>query len=405
MNDINLERALAIEAEIHHDLMAELRTFAEQCPVGGGILHLGATSMDIEDNADALRLREGLDLILTALDEVLAALADQIDTWADVVSMGFTHLQPAEPTTIGYRLAQYGQDLLMDRREVVRARASVRGKGLKGAVGTSASYKELLQDRAPADLEARFLERLGLDAFLVTTQTYPRKQDWLVVNALAGVAGSLNKMMFDLRLLQSPPIGEWSEPFRARQVGSSAMPFKRNPINAEKIDSLARWVAGLPRVAWDNAALSLLERTLDDSANRRLLLPEAFLAVDEILHVSAGLIRDLRVNRDAVARNVAVYGTFAAVERLLMALARAGADRQVMHERLRQHSMAAWQQVMSGGSSTSPNILPDLVSTDDEILAYIEPENVRALMNAGSYVGDAPERARLLAAQIRGTLA
>jgi adenylosuccinate lyase len=315
--------------------------------------------------------------------------------------MGFTHIQPAEPTTIGYRLAQYGQDLLIDRHEVARVRASVRGKGLKGAVGTSASYQELLQGGRPADLEARFLERLSLDAFVVTTQTYPRKQDWLIVNALAGVAGSLNKMMFDLRLLQSPPIGEWSEPFRARQVGSSAMPFKRNPINAEKIDSLARWVAGLPRIAWDNAALSLLERTLDDSANRRLMLPEVFLAVDEILHVSAGLIRDLRVNRDAVARNVAVYGTFAAIERLLMVLARAGADRQAMHERLRQHSMAAWQQVMGG----APNNLTDLVSSDDEILAYIEPGRVRDLMDAGSYVGDAPERARLLAAQIRDTLA
>lgn len=400
--EINLERALAIEAEIHHDLMAELRTFAEQCPVGGGILHLGATSMDIEDNAEALRLRQALHLILDSLDQVLAVLVDQIESWADVVCMGFTHIQPAEPTTIGYRLAQYGQDLLMDRAEVGRALASVRGKGLKGAVGTSASYQELLHDTTwtPADLEARFLEHLGLDAFLVTTQTYPRKQDWLIINALAGVAGSLNKMMFDLRLLQSPPIGEWSEPFRERQVGSSAMPFKRNPINAEKIDSLARWVAGLPRVAWDNAALSLLERTLDDSANRRLLLPEAFLAVDEILHVSVSLIRDLLVNRDAVARNVAIYGTFSAIERLLMALARAGADRQEMHERLRQHSMAAWQQVASGGI----NSLPEMVSSDDEILAYLGREDVLALMDAGSYVGDAPIRARRLAAQIRETL-
>lgn len=403
MEDIDLERALAIEAEIHHDLMAELRTFAEQCPVGGGILHLGATSMDIEDNADALRQRQALDLVLEALDEILRVLADQIESWADVICMGFTHIQPAEPTTIGYRLAQYGQDLLMDRQEVARVRSSVRGKGLKGAVGTSASYQELLRDSTwtPADLEARFLHHLGLDAFLVATQTYPRKQDWLLINALAGIAGSLHKMMFDLRLLQSPPIGEWSEPFRTRQVGSSAMPFKRNPINAEKIDSLARWVAGLPRVAWDNAALSLLERTLDDSANRRLLLPEAFLAVDEILHVSINLIQNLHINREAVARNVSTYGTFAAIERLLMALSRAGADRQAMHERLREHSMAAWQQVANGGT----NSLPDLVSSDDQILAYLGRETVLALMDAGSYMGDAPIRARQMAAEIRAALA
>jgi adenylosuccinate lyase len=232
-------------------------------------------------------------------------------------------------------------DLLIDLGELCRVRDGVRGKGIKGAVGTSASYAALLQDmdRTPADLEARVMELLGLEAFPVATQTYARKQDWLVLNALAGLAGSLNRMMFDLRILQSPLFGEWSEPFRTKQVGSSAMPFKRNPVTAEKINSLARWVAALPRVAWDNAALSLLERTLDDSANRRLILPDAFLAVDEMLHSSLGIIRDLQVNREMIARNLQVYGTFSAVERLLMALAKAGADRQDMHERLRVHSM------------------------------------------------------------------
>jgi adenylosuccinate lyase len=396
---IDLARAEAIEAEIHHDLMAELRTFAEQCPTGGGIVHLGATSADIQDNAEALRLREALELILAALREALTVLADQIDHWADAVSMGFTHIQPAEPTTIGYRLAQYGQDLLVDWHELHRVKEGIRGKGIKGAVGTAASYAELLAGTkaAPADLERHVMARLGLDAFPVATQTYPRKQDWLVINALAGLAGSLNKMMFDLRILQSPLFGEWSEPFQAKQVGSSAMPFKRNPITAEKIDSLARWVAALPHVAWDNAALSLLERTLDDSANRRLILPAAFLALDEMLHSAVSVIRDLQINLEAVDRNVQVYGTFAAVERLLMALGKTGADRQAMHERLRVHSMQAWERVRRG----EQNPLAELLSADEEITRYIPAERVRLLLDASHYIGDAPQRARGLASEIR----
>ena len=402
METIDLARARTLESEIQHDLMAELRTFAEQCAVGGGILHLGATSADIEDNADALRLGEALELILAALRAVLGALADQIDTWADTVSMGFTHIQPAEPTTVGYRLAQYGQDLLEDWQDLRSMRGRVRGKGIKGAVGTSASFAELLQGTGwtPAELETRVMTRLGLEAFPVTTQTYPRKQDWLVLNALAGLAASLNKLMFDLRVLQSPAMGEWAEPFRSQQVGSSAMPFKRNPVTAEKVNSLARWVAALPRVAWDNAALSLLERTLDDSANRRLILPGAFLAVDEMLQASLRVIRDLQISRDSVARNLATYNAFASVERVLMALVKAGADRQRMHERLRAHSMQAWTRVIA--DRTNP--LCEMLSADGEITQYIPVERVRVLMSAENYVGDAPERARRLASDIRHVL-
>ncbi len=400
---IDLARAAEIEAEIHHDLMAELRTFAEQCPVGGGILHLGATSADIQDNADALRLRQALDLIADGLRGLLLVLADAIERWADTPCMGFTHLQPAEPTTIGYRLAQYGQDLLEDWQTVRRVRASVRGKGLKGAVGTRASYSELLDGTgmSPAELEARVMDALGLPTFTVATQTSSRKQDWHVLCGLAGVAASLHKLMFDLRLLQSPLAGEWGEPFGDAQVGSSAMPFKRNPIQAEKVDSLARWVAGLPRVAWDNAALSALERTLDDSANRRLVLPDAFLAVDEMLTTAQRVIRDLRVDVAAVARTLARFGTFAAVERVLMALGRAGADRQAMHERLRRHSLAAWQAVEAG----EPDNLPERLAADEAITAYMTPDAVRRLLDARAYVGDAPDLARALASQIRQVLA
>ncbi len=405
VDDVDIERAHQIEAEIRHDLMAELQTFAGQCPVGGPILHLGATSADVEDNADALRLRAALDLVLDRLTTLLQSLADQIHRWADTPAMAFTHLQPAEPTTVGYRLAQYGQDLLMDFGELSRVRGEIRGKGLKGAVGTSASYVQLLGSSAAAqELEARVMAALDLPAFPVATQTYPRKQDWLALNALAGLAGSLYKFAFDLRLLQSPlpilpearALGEWAEPFGRRQVGSSAMPFKRNPINAENIDSLARYLAALPRVAWDNAAHSLLERTLDDSANRRLILPQAFLATDEILSRATRLVRGLQIDEAATARTLNVYGTFAASERLLMELVKAGADRQAMHEVIRSHSMAAWAAMATG----QPNPLPDRLSADPQVTAYLPPDRVRSLLHAADYVGDAAERARQMAERI-----
>jgi adenylosuccinate lyase len=398
-DQVDIARSHAIEAEIHHDLMAQVRAFAEQCSLGGGIIHLGATSTDIKDNAVALQLRQALDLILLRLAAVLAALATQIERWAETPVIAWTHLQPAEPTTLGYRLAQYGQDLLLDWAELQRVRDGIRAKGFKGAVGTSASYKQLLanSEKGPAEIEARVMATLGLEAFPVTTQTYPRKQDWLVLNALAGLAGSLYKFAFDLRLLQSPPLGEWAEPFGSKQVGSSAMPFKRNPINAETMDSLARLVAALPRVAWDNAAHSLLERTLDDSANRRIILPQAFLAVDELLRRAGRLMRGLRVNETAMARNLATYGTFAATELLLMELARAGADRQAMHEVIREQSMAAWAAIEAGES----NPLAKLLAADPAVLHYLPGERVLELMDATNYVGDAPVRARALAVKIR----
>jgi adenylosuccinate lyase len=399
VEQVDIPRALEIEAEIHHDLMAEIRTYAEQCPVGGGIIHLGATSTDVEDNADALRIRQACDLVLAQLERLISALASQIDRWADTPCMAFTHLQPAEPTTIGYRLAQYGQDLLVDVGELRRVRDGIRAKGLKGAVGTSASFRELL---GPAnDLEDQVMSDLGMDAWAVTTQTYPRKQDWLALNALAGLAGSLHKFALDLRVLQSPPIGEWTEPFGRAQVGSSAMPFKRNPINAEKVDSLARVLAQLPRVAWDNAASSMLERTLDDSANRRVILPEAFLCADELLSTSLRLVEGLRVNEAAVRRNLAAYGVFAATERLLMATVAAGADRQEIHETIRVHSLMAWTEVAAGRA----NPLADELVNDERIGRYVPAEGILGLLNAADYVGDAPQRARGMAAAMRDAVA
>ncbi len=398
---VDIERALEIESEIHHDLMAELKTFAEQCPSAGGILHLGATSMDIEDNADALRLRESLTLILRQLDELLLALVDLLEKTANLPVMAFTHIQPAEPTTLGYRLATYSQDLLDDFHALKNIRANIRGKGFKGAVGTGAAYMDLIGAENFAAFENKLTQKLDLPFFEISTQTYPRKQDYEIVSALAGLGASLSKLAFDLRLLQTPPIGELSEPFGTKQVGSSAMPFKRNPINSEKINSLARALAVLPQVAWQNAAFSLLERTLDDSANRRLMLPEAFLISDELLRTAHKVIKGLNIHDAAIRRNLDTYAPFAATERVLMAAARKGADRQALHERLRIHALAAWEELQAGKA----NPLAELLKSDPEISHFLNADELNALMDVSAYTGIAPARAREIAARIRAEMA
>lgn len=400
VDEVDVSKALEIEAEIHHDLMAELKLFAEQAPLGGGVLHLGATSMDIEDNADVLRLRRSLALVLEKLRDLLFLFAEKIEAYADLPLIAFTHLQPAEPSTLGYRLAVFAQDLWMDWQELQTAMTGLKGKGFRGAVGTGASYADLI---GPENLEAfqqRLSERLGIAFFPITTQIYPRKTDYMLLSALAGLGGSLYKFAFDLRLLQSPPVGELSEPFGKKQVGSSAMPFKRNPINAEKINSLGRALAQMPRLAWDNAAHSLLERTLDDSASRRILLPEAFLIVDELLITAKRILVGLVVNEAALQRNLAIYGPFAATERVLMALGKAGADRQAMHEHLRQLSLEAWQVVQAGG----PNPLEERIATDPLLLQYVPELELRRLMNVAQHLGDAPQRSLRLVQEIRQSL-
>ena len=398
-DDVDWERAQELEAELRHDLMAEIRTYAEQCPLGGAIIHLGATSMDIEDNADALRFLEALTLLRERLADLLAVFAEQIEVEADTVVMAYTHIQPAEPTTLGYRLSQYAQDFLEDLEALDQLLPKVRGKGFKGAVGTSASYAHLLEDRGmtPAEMEERVLAELGLDAYPVSTQTYPRKMDHTILCVLAGIAQSAYKFALDLRLLQSPAFGELAEPFGRQQVGSSAMPFKRNPVASETICSLARQVAALPRIAWDNAAHSALERTLDDSANRRTVLPEAFLAIDEILERLRRIVSGLRIGREAIQRNLATYGPFAATEPLLMALVVAGASRQEMHERIRDCSMAAWAAVQAGEA----NPLVELLASDEALTAHLRPRVIRDIMARGSSAGDAPQRSRAFAKTVR----
>lgn len=405
IRDVDIVAAERLEAELKHDLVAELRVFAAQCDDGGhaagGILHLGATSMDIEDNADALRMRTALGLLRKKLHALTRALLVRIDASADVATMGFTHLQPAEPTTVGYRLAQLGQDLIEDAVTLEHVAANLRGKGMKGACGTSASYVELTgSPEAAQALEARVLSHLGLPAFAVATQTYPRKQDFALVSALASIGQSLYKFAFDLRFLQTPAIGEMAEPFGAHQVGSSAMPFKRNPIASENVCSLARHLAALPRVAWDNAAHSLLERTLDDSANRRSLIPEACLLTDALLMRMKSIVDGLLHDPAAADRLLKVYGPFAATERVLMEAVKAGGDRQVLHEVLREHALAVWPTVQAGGA----NPLGAHLAADPRLTTLLPPARIHELLDARHHVGDAPQRARAFAMTARQTL-
>lgn len=396
MQSIDIPRANVIESVIHHDLMAELNTFAEQCPVGGGSLHLGATSMDIEDNADALRIRQSLTIVLGQLKQLLAAFMKRIDLTAEIPCLGFTHIQPAEPTTVGYRLGLYAQDLLSLYQELTTLLQDIRGKGFKGAVGVGAAYADLIGLENLDAFESKLSKKLGLPFFSITSQTYPRLQDYRLVSSLAGIGAVLHKFGFDLRILQSPLFGEWSEPFGKLQVGSSAMPFKRNPINAEKIDSLARSLAAIPQVAWSNAATSLLERTLDDSANRRSFIPEAFLICDELLATALKLVNGFNLHEHAVQKNLETYAPFSAVERILMALAGKGADRQKMHEILREHAQAAWQVVQLGGA----NDLIQRILTDENIAKYLSSDEIMSQTDIRSYTGFAVSHAHALADQI-----
>jgi adenylosuccinate lyase len=346
--------------------------------------------MDIEDNADTIIYSKAVDMLLSRLAGCLAAARANIVKHRKTVCVAWTHLQPAEPTTLGYRFAGYALDLVMDVKLLEMLRAEILlGKGVKGAVGTSASYKALLgSDLRVRSLEKGVMERLGIDSFEVTSQTYPRKVDFLILSALASVAQSCHKFGLDLRMMQSPAFGELSEPIGKKQVGSSAMPFKRNPVSAERMCSLARFVSVLPLVGFMNAANSVLERTLDDSASRRIVIPEAFLAVDECLTIWEGLMAGLQVHPAMIRRNLERYGPFAGTEALLMRLVEMGGNRQEFHERIRMRSFEAWEEVMKG----NPNPLEKILSRDRIISAKLTKSEIIQLLDAINYVGDAVER-------------
>ena len=396
-DDIDIDRAAEIEAEIHHDLMAEIKTYAEQCPTAGGIIHLGATSMDALDNADAVRFKEALSLIAERLDDLIGKFIEKAEQLKDIPTMAFTHIQPAEVTTIGYRLSQTLQDLADDAENLAEVRDKVKGKGMKGAVGTAASYSVLLNGTKldAKTLEDKVMAELGIKAFDAATQIYTRKQDLRIISVLSSIAATLHRFSLDMRILQSPPIGEISEPFGKMQVGSSAMPFKRNPINNEKIDSLARIVEGAYQSAWNNSSLMILERTLDDSANRRIFIPEAFIAMDEMLITATKIVKGMNVHPSATRRLMESYGIFASTERLLMELGRRGADRQEMHEVIREESLAAWRDVQEGRE----NPLRQRLMNDERITAFIPVGEIDALLDASAYTGDASKRTEMVVAQ------
>jgi len=398
-NEIDIEAAHAIEREIGHDLMAEIRVFAGQATVGGGKIHLGATSMDVEDTVETHRMRRALGAIGENLHALLGAFAARIEQYAGLVCMGYTHLQPAEPTTVGYRLAVYAQDLLIDDAQLRAVYEALTAKGIRGAVGTSASYERLLRGsgRSAKDQEDDVLAHFDLAARDVSTQTYPRKLDYLLLGSLAGLGASLSKFAADVRLLGSPGFAEMFEPFGAKQVGSSSMPFKRNPVMSERIGSLARLLPAYADTAWQNAATNYLERTLDDSANRRTILPESLLCTDEIVTLARRVVEGLRVDERRIAQNLRTFGPFSGSEAVLLEAVKAGGDRQVLHESLREAAMRAYDRLAAGGD----NPLPELLVDDERITAVLDPAEIRALLDPSGHIGDAPERARELARKIK----
>jgi adenylosuccinate lyase len=389
---IDLERSHKIEEKIKHDLMAEIKTFAEQAPIGGGKIHLGATSADIEDNIDTLKLHYASDLILNRLVNCLNLLAKFITKYSNSACIGWTHLQPAEPTTLGYRFANYAQDILLDIMNLENLKTNfIKGKGMKGAVGTSASYKNLLINKAePDDLEKKVMDKLCLTAFPVSSQTYPRKIDFLILSSLASIAQSANKFALDIRILQSPVFGELSEPFGNSQVGSSTMAFKRNPVIAERICSLAKYISILPNASFMNASYNMLERTLDDSANRRIIIPEGFLAADECLILFQRIISKITVNKQMIKRNLEKYGIFAGTEAVLVEIVKKGGDRQIIHEKIRKYSLQAWDNILKG----KKNPLKDLLLNDKGIENKLSIKELDNLLNPTNYTGEAYNRAK-----------
>lgn len=386
-NDIDMDKAHEIEKEIQHDLMAEIKTYASQATKGGGKIHLGATSMDIEDNADTIRIKESMNIVEEKLKNLLSVFGKKIEQYKNLPCMGYTHLQPAEPTTLGLRFSLYAQDLLFDLQFLQFAKKMTKGKGIKGSVGTSASYSSLLRSTEVQQMEEKVMKELGIDAVTIASQTAPRKLEYFVASLLSSISQSLYKFAFDMRIMQSPGFGEWQEPFGQKQVGSSAMPFKRNPWKAEQICSLARLVFHLSEVTRDNAAHMLLERTLDDSPNRRVVFPEMFLAVDAILTNATNIMKGLVINEKQIAKNLAIHGPFAATEAVLMAAVKKGGNRQELHEALRNNAMKAHKTVQQTGK----NPLTNLLKKDPLVTKHITSEEIAGLMNPTTHIGLAPK--------------
>jgi adenylosuccinate lyase len=367
--------------------MAHIHHLGDQAPAARPYVHLGATSAYITDNADLLLMREALQILLGRVAAVLVALGKGARRYRLLPCLAYTHFQPAQLTTVGKRLTLWMQDFLLDAEELLHRLATFQFRGVKGTTGTQASFLELFggDDAKVRELDGRVASKLGFErVFPVTGQTYPRKLDAQVLAVLSGIAASAAKFATDLRLLQHE--GEILEPFETEQVGSSAMAYKRNPMRAERITSLARFVIELEGNAWHTAAEQWLERTLDDSANRRLVLPEAFLATDAILVLATNVAAGLEVREAVIGRHVAALMPFLATEGILMRGVKAGGDRQRLHEVIRTHSLAVAQSQAERGA---PNDLLERLAADPALKA-LGVRVTAAELEPAAYVGRAP---------------
>jgi adenylosuccinate lyase len=361
LDDIDVKRAAELENRFRHDVMAHVHLFGEVAPAAKGVIHLGATSAFVTDNSELIQHEQALKLVLKRLVSTITALAGFAAKHRDLPTLGYTHFQPAQPTTVGKRATLWIQDFVLDVEEIEYRLNTLRFRGIRGTTGTEASFLELFNGdhRKVEELGRRVAQKMGFARLYgVTGQTYPRKSDYAFLATLAGIAASASKFAHDLRLLQH--LKEIEEPFEKEQIGSSAMAYKRNPMRAERITALARHVITLTIDPAFTAATQWLERTLDDSANRRIAIPEAYLATDALLllahNVSAGLV----VWPKVIDRHLAEELPFMATEAILMHAVRAGGDRQALHERIRQHAIAAAENVKRGhGNDLIERIVED----------------------------------------------
>lgn len=388
LDDIDLESAAGLERRLRHDVMAHVHLFGEAAPAARGIIHLGATSAFVTDNTDLILHREALSFLRERLVRCMAALARFAAAHRALATLAYTHFQPAQPTTVGKRATLWIQDLLLDLAELDFRRATLCFRGVRGTTGTQASFLELFKgDAERVDrLDAGVARRMGFDAsYPVSGQTYPRKVDAALLATLGGIGMSASKFGHDLRLLQH--LGEVEEPFGEEQVGSSAMAYKRNPVRAERICSLARHLVTLwPGQAF-TAATQWLERTLDDSAIRRIEIPDAYLTADAILLLLESVAAGLRVNEAVIRRNLEAQLPFMATETVLMRATARGGDRQALHERLRRHSLAAAARVREGDGE---NDLMERIAADPEF--GLKRAELEALLDSRRFVGRAPEQ-------------
>ena len=386
--DINYEVAEAREKIVRHDVMSHVYAYGQQCPKAAGIIHLGATSCYVGDNTDVIVMNEAMKLIRKKLVNVIAELARFADQYKDLPTLAFTHFQPAQPTTVGKRAALWLQDLVMDLEDVQHQIDGAKLLGCKGTTGTQASFLELFDgDHAKCrELDRRIAEKMGYTGcFAVSGQTYSRKLDSRILNVLSGIAQSATKFSNDIRLLQH--LKEIEEPFEKGQIGSSAMAYKRNPMRSERIASLARYVMVDALNPAITAATQWFERTLDDSANKRISIPEAFLAVDGILSLYLNVVDGLVVYPKVIHQRLMKELPFMATENIMMDAVKRGGNRQELHERIRVHSMEAGRQVKVEGKE---NDLLERIAADETFGVTLD--ELKDILDPAKYVGRSPEQ-------------